>query len=312
MSINSRLSQVFSSSIRIPFDDYSRFIIMSDCHRGDASYSDNFSNNQNIFFAALLYYFERGFTYIELGDGDELWENRDINSIISSHSDAFWLMSQFYKEGRFYMLYGNHDIVKKDPKYSRTNCHSFFCDSIISYLPLFPGIVIHEGLILDYTPIPYQIFLTHGHQADILNDTFWRLSRFLVRYLWRPLELIGIRDPTSAAKNNDRKSKVERRLADWSVKNNKMIITGHTHRPLFPQPGENLYFNDGSCVHPRCITGIEIVNGSLALIKWAVMTRPDRTLFVGREVLEGPVRIEDYIAAGWLHDRTRPFEQANR
>lgn len=295
MGFNKRLSQVLSSSIRIPFDDNSRIIIMSDCHRGDGGFSDNFSNNQNIFFAALQYYYERDFTYIELGDGDELWECRNIDLIINTHSDAFWLMSQFYREGRFHMLYGNHDMVKRDPKYSKTKCKSFFCDSSNSHIPLFPGIKLNEGLILDYRHRPCQIFLTHGHQADILNDSFWRLSRFLVRYLWRPLELIGIRDPTSAAKNSERKSKVERRLASWSDKNNQMIITGHTHRPVFPKPGEILYFNDGSCVHPRCITGIEITNGSLSLVKWAVMTRHDRSLFVGRELLEGPVRIDDYI-----------------
>ena len=294
MRFDKRLSKVMSSSLRIPFDDYSRFIIMSDCHRGDGGFSDNFSNNQNIFFAALQYYYERDFTYIELGDGDELWESREIDIIINAHSDAFWLMSQFYRECRFHMLYGNHDIVKKDPKYSKTNCNSFFCDSSNSNIPLFPNIKITEGLILDYTVEPYQIFLTHGHQADMLNDTFWPLSRFLVRYLWRPLELIGIRDPTSAAKNSERKSKVEKRLSVWSDKNEQMIIAGHTHRSVFPRPGEVLYFNDGSCVHPRCITGIEIMNGSLSLIKWAVMTRHDRSLYVGREVLEGPIRIDEY------------------
>lgn len=304
MGVSKRLSQVLSSSPKIPFDDHSRFIIMSDCHRGDGGWADNFSNNQNLFCAALQYYYERGFTYIELGDGDELWENRKIDRIISTHSDAFWIMSQFYRAGRFYMIYGNHDIVKRDPKYSKTKCKSFFCDSTNSVIPLFPGINITEGLILDYQNTPYQIFLTHGHQADILNDTFWRLSRFLVRYLWKPLELIGIRDPTSAAKNSERKNKVEKRLADWSQKNNQMIITGHTHRPVFPKPGEVLYFNDGSCVHPRHITGIEIINGTISLIKWAIMTKPDRALFVGREILEGPVRILDYmpgnaVAAGY-------------
>jgi UDP-2,3-diacylglucosamine pyrophosphatase LpxH len=268
---------------------------MSDCHRGDGGFSDNFSNNQNIFFAALQYYYERDFTYIELGDGDELWENRRIETIINTHSDAFWLLSQFYREGRLHMIYGNHDIVKKDPKYMKTKCKSFYCDSINSHVPLFPNMNIPEGLILDYMEAPYQIFLTHGHQADILNDCFWRLSRFLVRYLWKPLELIGIRDPTSASKNSERKNMVEKRLAAWSDKNNQMIITGHTHRPVFSKPGDTLYFNDGSCVHPRCITGIEITNGSLSLVKWAVMIRNDRTLYVGREVLEGPVRIDEYI-----------------
>jgi len=295
MSVNKRLTDVYKSSPKLPFDDYSRFIIMSDCHRGDGGWADNFSNNQNLFFAALQYYYDRGFTYIELGDGDELWENRNIKTIINSHSDCFWLMSQFYRIGRFHMIFGNHDIIKRDPKYSKTKCKSFFCDSTNSVLPLFPDINITEGLILEYKNYPYEIFLTHGHQADILNDTFWRLSRFLVRYFWRPLELIGIRNPTSASQNNEWKTKVERRLSDWSAKNKKMLIAGHTHRPIMPKPGEPLYFNDGSCVHPRCITGIEIVNGAISLIKWATMIRPDSTLYVGREVLEGPIKVYDYI-----------------
>ncbi|CUH92556.1 metallophosphoesterase [Herbinix luporum] len=295
MGVSKRLTQVLSSSPKIYFDDYSRFIIMSDCHRGDGGWSDNFYNNQNLFIAALQYYYERGFTYIELGDGDELWENRKIDDIISTYSDVFWIMSQFYKAGRFYMIYGNHDIVKKNPKYSKTKCNSFFCDSRNSTMPLFPGIKITEGLILEYKDAPYQIFLTHGHQGDLINDNFWRLSRFLVRYIWRPLELIGIRDPTSASKNSVRKSKVEKRIADWSLKNNQAIITGHTHRPVFPKPGDIPYFNDGSCVHPRCITGIEIINGAIALIRWSIMIKPDRTLYVGREILEGPIKITDYI-----------------
>ncbi len=295
MSINKRLNRVLSSSPRIPFDDYSRFIIMSDCHRGDGDFSDNFSTNQNLFFAALQYYYEKDFTYIELGDGDELWENRKIDVIINTYNDIFWLMSQFYRKNRLYMIYGNHDMIKKDPKYSRTKCSSFFCDSTNSTIPLFPGIKITEGLILDYQKTPYEIFLTHGHQADIINDTFWKLSRFLVRYLWRPLELIGIRDPFSAAKNSERKTQIEKNLSDWSARNHQTIITGHTHRPVFPKPGGVLYFNDGSCVHPRHITGIEIMNGSLSLVRWALMIRPDQSLYVGREVLEGPVKIEEYI-----------------
>ncbi|MBH1941396.1 metallophosphoesterase family protein [Mobilitalea sibirica] len=297
MSTSKRLSQVLASSKVLPFDDSSKIVIMSDCHRGDGGWTDNFLANQNLFFAALSYYYERGYTYIELGDGDELWENRKIENIINTHSDAFWLMSQFYRVGRLYMLYGNHDIVKREPRYSRTKCYSFYCDSVNSTIALFPGIEFLEGLILNYINTDYTIFLTHGHQADILNDTFWRLSRFLVRYLWRPLELIGIKDPTSAAKNYEKKNKVEKRLIDWSKKQNQMVITGHTHRPVFPNVGESLYFNDGSCVHPRCITAIEIINGTITLVKWAVMTKSDRSLYVGRDVLESPVRLLNYFEA---------------
>ncbi|MDF2906526.1 MAG: hypothetical protein K0R34_1847 [Herbinix sp.] len=295
LSASTRLSQVLSTSKIIPFDESSRFVIMSDCHRGNSSWGDNFSGNQNLYFAALYYYYENGYTYIELGDGDELWENRSIEDIITAHSDAYWLMSLFYQDNRFHMLYGNHDIVKRDPRYAQTRCNSFYCESANSHLALFPGIQITEGLILKHRYTNHQIFLTHGHQGDFLNDTLWRISRFLVRYLWRPLELIGIKDPTSTSKNNSKKNAVEKNLMDFAKEHNQITICGHTHRPVFPKIGEPPYFNDGSCVHPRCITAIEIRGGTISLVKWAIMTKPDRTLFVGREVLEQPVRLNDYF-----------------
>ncbi len=295
MSASTRLSRVLAGSTVIPFDESSRIIIMSDNHRGNGSWGDNFSNNQNLFFAALYYYYENGYSYIELGDGDELWENRRIEDIISAHSDVYWLMSLFYKDNRLVMMYGNHDIIKRDPRYTQTKCHSFYCDSLNSQMALFPGIKMIEGLILQYRNPENRIFLTHGHQGDYLNDPLWKLSRFLVRYLWKPLELIGIKDPTSAAKNNEKKNTVEKRLIEWSKVNNQILICGHTHRPVFPKPSETLYFNDGSCIHPRCVTGIEIQHGTISLVKWAIMTKPDRTLYVGREILEGPVRLTDYF-----------------
>jgi len=297
MSTAKHLSQVMSTAKVIPFDETSKFIIMSDCHRGEGNWGDNFSNNQNLFFTALSYYNKRSFTYIELGDGDELWENRRMKNIIKTHSDAFWLMSLFYREGRLHMIYGNHDIVKKDPRYIQDTCHSFYCDGSNSDLALFPGIEITEGLILKYGNTNDTILLAHGHQGDIINDQLWRLSRFLVRYLWKPLELIGIQNPTSASGNSEKKNYIENNLINWVENNNQMLIAGHTHVPAFPKVGEPLYFNDGCCVHPRCITGIEIANGSISLIKWSIMTRPDQLLYIGREVLEGPVELTDYFAA---------------
>jgi UDP-2,3-diacylglucosamine pyrophosphatase LpxH len=273
---------------------------MSDCHRGDGSWGDNFSNNQNLFFAALSYYYDNGYTYIELGDGDELWENRKVENVIHNHSHAFWLMSKFYKENRFYMLFGNHDVVKKSPKYVKANFNSYYNDSTDSYKSLFPGIEITEGLLLNDMDSGHKILLAHGHQGDTLNDSLWRLARFLVRYVWRPMELMGFHDPTSAAKNNGKKNKIEKKLTAWAKKERQMLIAGHTHRPVFPRTNEPPYFNDGSCVHPRCITAIEIVNGTIALVKWATMTRADRTLYVGREVLEPPVRLVDYFNKGKL------------
>ena len=290
-----RLSQTFNSAKYVSFDSQSKIIIMSDCHRGIGNWGDNFARNQNIYFAALSYYYNNGFTYIELGDGDELWENRNYEQIIDNYSNIFWLLSKFNHEDRLYMLYGNHDIVKRDSKYVDKICSAVDNTCKENDITLFSDIKFYKGLILYNSQNKQKIFLTHGHQADIFNDMFWRLSRFLVRYLWRPMELIGFRDPTSASTNYSKRSKVERNLINWVKEHDQMIIAGHTHRPVFPDNEEALYFNDGSCVHPRSITGIEISDGHISLIKWSVMVDDNQTLYVGRSLLEGPVSLDDLL-----------------
>lgn len=295
MSTGSRLSRLYGEADRICFDYSTKIVLMSDCHRGTGNWGDNFLNNQNLFFAALNFYHDRQFTYVELGDGDELWENRKLQNIIQVHSNAFWLMSSLYRQGRFYMLYGNHDRKKQNRKYMLSQCDKYYCESMDCNQDLFPGMTAREGLVLQEKESGNTILLAHGHQGDLMNDTLWRFTRFLVRYVWRKLELAGFHDPTSTAKNYRRKKRTEKALSKWAVENHTMLIAGHTHRPTLPEPGQGMYVNDGSCVHPRCITAIEIENGSLTLVKWSVMTRPDRTMYVGREVLEGPHRIRDYF-----------------
>ncbi|MDF2589076.1 MAG: hypothetical protein K0S41_2917 [Anaerocolumna sp.] len=295
MTVSKRLTNIFQSSEKLTFNNESKIVLISDCHRGDGSWGDNFSSNQQLYFAAMTDYYRKNFTYIELGDGDELWENRKLDIVKIIHSDAFWIMSKFYKKGRLYMLYGNHDMVKKNSSYVKNKLSTYYDEATKKYVSLFPKMRIHEGLVLVYKETGHKIFLTHGHQADFLNYDLWKLARFMVRYLWRPLELLGLHDPTSAAKNNQKKLTVEKKLIDWSIKNKQMLIAGHTHKPVFPDLGEPLYFNDGSCVHPRCITAIEIENGAISLVKWTLKTKKDGTLYVGKEVLEGPVKLHEFF-----------------
>ena len=58
--------------------DYPRLVLFSDVHRGNGSWSDSFLNNKPLYEAALHYYDARDFACVELGDGDELWESRNI------------------------------------------------------------------------------------------------------------------------------------------------------------------------------------------------------------------------------------------
>lgn len=288
-----KLKKIQKSSDVIDIDDSSKIILMSDCHRGDGSWADDFTKNKHIYYSALSHYYNKGFTYIEIGDGEELWENKNMNDIIDIHTDVYILLSKFYEKNRFFMIYGNHDLVKKNKHYLKKNFTNHYDESKKRKIKLFSGIKVHEGLILKYKG--KKIFLVHGHQGDLINDRWWPLGRFLVRKLWRNVEIVGLNNPTGPAKNYELKTETEKRL-EFFVKNEKqMMITGHTHRPHFPKENGPSYFNTGSTIHPYAITGIEIESGKLSLVKWKVMSTENHTLYVGKEIIKGPEEVIDYL-----------------
>jgi predicted phosphodiesterase len=295
-SAKKKLDKAYKEAKIIRFDDSSKYILFSDCHRGDNSFADDFANNRNIYFHALKQYYNEGFEYCELGDGDELWENLSFDSIFYAHKNVYMLMKQFHDEGRLHMIWGNHDMVYRNENYVNKYLNTFFDPKTGEEKDLFCGIQFYEAIILKHAQTHQELFLLHGHQADWWNYTFWKWSRFLVRILWKPLNVMGFHDPTSPAKNYTELIKIERRTKKWITENNNLItIAGHTHRPRFPKPGDIPFFNDGSCVHPRSITGLEIENGAISLIKWQIVTTNDGTLKIDRFLLEGPTDLKDYV-----------------
>lgn len=289
LSYNNRIDRVYRSADSYQLDERSKIVIMSDCHRGSGSFADDFANNKIICYAALEHYNRLKYTYIELGDGDELWKNKRMSDLHTVHSDVFALLELFRRENRLYMFFGNHDMLKRNKPKLLATYNNPQDGKLYKDLPML------EGLLLKYDHYDRPLFLLHGHQADFFNDTLWRVTKFLVRHLWKPLELIGFRDPTSAAKNNKVKEKIEVRLTRWASAHNTPLIAGHTHRPVFPEPGEGLYFNDGSCVHPWGITALEIVSGTITLVRWGQKTKPDGTVYIGKDVLAGPRELKAYL-----------------
>ena len=284
--------------MEIPFDDSSKIVLISDCHRGDGSWVDDFTHNQNLYYCAIKYYYLNGFTYIDLGDSDELWKNRSFGDISSVYTDIFHLLHLFYAEKRFYMVYGNHDMEKKSPAFIEKNMRTYYDGHTDREEPLFEDITAHEGLILRHEETQQRLFLVHGHQGDLISDLFWRFGRLTTRYFWRRLEFFGLKDITSAAKNYEKERKVERKIKEWVTATHLPVIAGHTHRPACPSEEECPYFNDGSCVHPDCITCMEIERSTISLVKWDIKTREDRTVYVDRELIAVPRRI-DSIGRGW-------------
>jgi len=291
--MSKKLNKIFKKSKRLVIDKKSKFVIMSDCHRSVGNNFDNFNKNKNIYISALNHYYENNFTYVELGDGDDMWEVKNYFDIIEEQLDTFKILKKFHENERLIMIYGNHDIVKSKKKILKKYFYKYYDNKTKQYVNLLNNLDVFESYIFNYQD--YEICMLHGHQVDLLNSTFWRLSRFLVRHLWRYLEYLGIKDPTSSAKNYNVSKRLEKKLKKWSIKNNKILIAGHTHRPIFPKLGESLYFNDGSCIHPNGITCLEIENGEITLVKWLYKVRADKVIYVGKEILAGKEPIINFF-----------------
>jgi UDP-2,3-diacylglucosamine pyrophosphatase LpxH len=289
-----RLTEVYNNAKIQYFDNKSRYIFFSDCHRGDCTPSDEFAKNQNIFLYALEFYYNNGYTYVELGDGDELWEHSNFKEIRLAHDEVYSLLKRYFDSNRLIMLYGNHNICLKYSKFVENNYYKFYDTYNEEYIELFPGLTPYEAVVFKNKDTGQEILAVHGHQGDRMNDKYWRLNMLTVRYFWRYLHSVGFINPASPVKNAEKIHKIERIYSGWIEKNKIMIICGHTHRPHFPKVNELPYFNDGSCVRASGIQGIEIADGKIALIEWRIRHNSSSGLHIKRRILRGPEPIETF------------------
>jgi UDP-2,3-diacylglucosamine pyrophosphatase LpxH len=300
-----RLSAVFTAAEQVPVDKTSKIIFFSDCHRGDNSKADTFARNEELYLHAMDHYYRSGFTYIEAGDGDEMWKSRRFSDIVEAHRRTFDLLHRFNRHNRLHIILGNHDIgpprhngIEKD------------------------GIMAQEGLILRHTETGQKIFVVHGHQADFKSDAFSVISRLAVRHVWRRVQLLDIgtvpsppnvlEAQTPGSKSDGVETRlgrflmqgisqvqegIERRIITWIEAHQQTVICGHTHRPLFARHGEPPYFNTGSCVVPGLITGLELQNEELSMVQWSYHPRRsngDRPQ-IKRELLTFPRKLRGLL-----------------
>jgi UDP-2,3-diacylglucosamine pyrophosphatase LpxH len=283
----------FERVMRITLNPESKVVIMSDMHRDDGPCADDFARNALIYRCALEYYLKNGFTYIELGDAEELWENDNFVQIYITHTPVYELLAEFHdpdpEKARYLKVWENHDLYWKE--------HQDI------YQSLFPEIQIHEAIVLNGS-----ILCIHGHQADPLcRRLVAAVSQFFVNHIWADLQRRGANDPPRAATNPGLCNEVDERLHTWATHNDHgidTIIAGHTHRAVFENLSltemrlqelrfnvENIpplqarrdhsYYKTGSCVHPFGITGLEITfeNGpEYRMINWEPATEGNRII----------------------------------
>lgn len=282
-----------------------RFIILSDQHKGARDFADDFALAEKNYLKALDYYGTEDFSYINLGDSEELWENL-LESVIKHNRATFEAEKLFIKRKAFTKIFGNHDLYWDNDPLSQFNLKRIYGEVIR----------IYEGAILRFSFHGKQldVFLTHGHQGDLQSDGNW-FSKWFISTIWAPLQSYLKINPNTPAYDNQLKTVHNTLMYEWvEQQRNIALITGHTHQPVFASlthleklyiklrnaasqkntaevdlinselsklvaQGElppvinkykSAYFNSGCCCfNDGDITGIEIQDGEIRLIKWS-------------------------------------------
>jgi predicted phosphodiesterase len=297
-----------------------KIIVMSDLHKGSGNDADDFKTAEPNYTAACYYYLQNEFTYIALGDIEELWEN-NIIQVVANNENTIALEKAFLDKDRFYKVIGNHDLFWRNTPFFAAKWLKQMYGKIIS---------VHEGLLLKATigNKTLDIFLTHGHQGDKTSDGN-KFSKWFVANVWSKVQAFLDINPNTPAQDFLLRDKHNKMMYDWSTEQqNTILITGHTHKPVFASQNHieklqqdiakakeenntalleklNLelikkmqeyisaepfslkkpsYFNTGCCCFSDGdITAVEIENNCIRLVKWGT-TNKETDRYVLQEI----------------------------
>ncbi|HEY6505225.1 MAG TPA: metallophosphoesterase, partial [Chitinophagaceae bacterium] len=159
------LRQPSKKGLVIPFEWQSgRFILFSDQHKGARNGADDFTLSEPNYLAALDHYSKNDFFFINLGDSEELWENR-LYRVKKFNKATFEAERQFVLHNRFIKIFGNHDLYWNDDPIAWWQLKNIYKEEV----------KIYEGVVLaaSIDDKPLHIFCTHGHQGDASSDGNW-------------------------------------------------------------------------------------------------------------------------------------------
>ncbi|OJF76908.1 MAG: hypothetical protein BKP49_04900 [Treponema sp. CETP13] len=245
---------------------------------GIATHYDSFLNNSKLIAFALKKYIQEDYTIIINGDFLELWVNKNIETIKYIHQDIFKILYKAHQKGNLIYIAGNHDsMVFVHPERIATR-FSLSLRKNITCLPV--PVYLSAKILRDNKP---DILIFHGHQASFYNFYAIPLLRCGIRYIFRPLEIMGMKDTTRERLSRVEFKKTDERFTRYAKENNCIIVAGHTHSSVCENTGH--YYNDGTVIMPRCSTLLELENNRFSLIRWDIHIKKSGTLKARRKVL---------------------------
>jgi len=301
----------------VPFDIATgKMIIFSDQHKGARTGADDFTVCEPNYLAALEYYHQNGFHFIGLGDCEELWENTML-AVKREQQPSFAQEKKFIPNNAFIKIFGNHDLywqndpfaplVLKEiygidlPIYEGVVLQTFinnkelniFCthghqgDAVSdgnwfskffvskiwaplqSYLKINPNTpaydsnlkTVHNTFMYEWSAQQRNVLLITGHTHQPVFESLTHIER-----LYR--QLLFAQKVSDQGMIKSLRDEIQRRKFQYSS------ITDD-YLKLLPT-----YFNSGCCCYDDgVITGIEIAEGCLRLIKWNTAdAKPQRVL----------------------------------
>lgn len=283
-----------------------KVIIFSDHHKGTRDRRDDFADAEENYLRALDYYNDQGYYYVNLGDSEELWENT-LLSVMSRNKRCFRKEKMFTDRDAYCKLVGNHDLFWREGIMPGTFLKRMYHKVIPVYEAVLLRFTTTAGLLEIFCTHghqgdaqsdgnkfskwfvsniwgPVQAFLEINPNTPSTNDNL-KTTHNQVMYEWsadqKKLALITghthqpvfrslthlerlLLNLEDAVKEGDAntinavKAEVPRRRAEYD-------FVGESFRNMKPS-----YFNTGCCCfEDGTITGIEIADGEIRLVKWA-------------------------------------------
>lgn len=299
-----------------------RFIVLSDQHKGTKNGSDDFAFAEKNYLAALHYYLHNNFYFINLGDSEELWENT-WHGVKKSNKITFDKEKEFFERKKYLKIFGNHDLYwDNDPLasfeleriYGKKMCvyegavlqttisekvlqlfltHGHQGDAVSdgnwfskwfvskiwaplqAYLELNPNTpaydgqlkTLHNKLMYEWSALQKNLILITGHTHQPVFESLTLLERLY--------QQLG-----KAIADNDEKNR--KRLEEQI----RLKTTAIDNMPDFSTYKPS-YFNSGCCCFSDGdITGIEIADGMIRLIKWEYTSGEPQRILLEEVALE--------------------------
>jgi len=280
-----------------------RFIVFSDQHKGAKNGSDDFALAEKNYLCALEYYNQNNFYFISLGDAEELWKNT-LAAVKKNNTANFEREKPFLQRNAFAKVFGNHDLEWDNSPLASFELKNIYGQNV----PIYEGVILktkavnslriflthgHQGDELSdgnwfskwfvaNVWAPLESYLSINPNTPAFQDHL-KTAHNLFMYEWisqqknmllitghthQPVfqsltHLENLYKKLAAAKEASDAATIQ--LMESEIEQKK--LKGQT-LPDFTGY-KPTYFNSGCCCfNDGDITGIEIADGKIRLIKW--------------------------------------------